>query len=65
MGKRVIFDCNICREDKDWKEMWGVIFSNMTKFKIGDPKSTDGVHICDMCLNQLREQLMAGVTKDG
>ena len=57
MSAETVFKCNICRDRKSLSELIGVIFSTNTKFRLGDPKATDGCHICDSCLTQIYEQM--------
>jgi hypothetical protein len=57
MSFRAIYQCNICREDTHKGDILGVRFIDLRKFRLSPPESTDGVHICNRCLGQLREQL--------
>ena len=57
MGKKTIYNCDICREDKPGKDLFGVNFSNMQEFTLGGFGSTEGVHICFKCAKQLRRHL--------
>lgn len=34
----------------------GCNFSNLKKFKLSGPETTQGVHICGSCLQQIAEQ---------
>lgn len=61
MGMKKVYSCNICRDETPMLSLTGLNFSGMKTFKLDTPQSTDGVHICDGCLQQLREQLAAGV----
>lgn len=56
MSFRAIYNCDICREDTHKGDIMGVRFSGMRTFTLSSPESTDGVHICNRCLGQLREQ---------
>ena len=57
MSFRAIYTCDICREETLKGNVMGVRFIDMRQFKLSEPESTQGTHICVMCLNQLREQL--------
>lgn len=57
MSFRAIYTCDICREDTHKGDIMGVRFSDLRKFTLSPPESTDGTHICNLCLGQLREQL--------
>ena len=57
MGKKIIYNCDICNEKKNFDELVGLNFINMTKFKFDTARSTDGVHICLSCLQQIKEQI--------
>ena len=57
MSFRAIYQCDICREDTHKGDILGVRFIDLRKFRLSPPESTDGVHICNRCLGQLREQL--------
>ena len=51
-----IYSCDICRDEKSVGQLIGCNFSNMTKFKLDTPRSTDGTHICKDCLQQIVDQ---------
>lgn len=57
MGKKITYNCDICREDKKFDELVGLNFTGMTKFKFDTARATDGVHICLSCLQQIKEQI--------
>lgn len=57
MSFRAIYICDICREDTPKENLMGCRFSDLRQFKLSPPESTDGIHICMLCLNQLREQI--------
>jgi hypothetical protein len=57
MSFRAIYKCDICREDTHKGDIMGVRFYDMRRFTLAPPESTDGIHICNLCLGQLREQL--------
>jgi hypothetical protein len=65
MSFRAIYKCDICREDTHKGDIKGVCFSDLRKFKLSTPESTDGVHICNLCLGQLREQLCSPLQHSG
>lgn len=61
MGMRRIYICNLCgheytkREDA-MRELMGLDFSGMRKFKLDTIDSTDGYHVCIWCAGQIVEQ---------
>jgi hypothetical protein len=58
MGMRVIYKCDICREDvKDLNMLLGLHFKDMKNFSIGNYGCTEGVHICYGCAKQLLNEL--------
>lgn len=57
MSFRAIYSCDICREETLKANLMGCNFSGMRTFKLAEAESTNGVHICVACLDQLREQL--------
>jgi hypothetical protein len=57
MSFRAIFTCDICKEDTARAGILGCRFQNLHDFKLSPPESTDGTHICNRCLDQLRVQL--------
>lgn len=57
MGKKIIYNCDICRENKNHAELIGLNFSGMKEFKFDTAASTDGVHICMDCIRQIKEQI--------
>lgn len=65
MSVRVIYKCNLCHEDKHKDYVWGLRFSDMHTFKLDKPESTEGTHICELCLRQLKEQLAQQHTAEG
>jgi hypothetical protein len=50
------YSCDICDEKMPAIELWGIRFTNNRDFKLGPAASTDGKHICEKCLVQLRVQ---------
>lgn len=66
MSKRILYRCDICRDDVPKIECFGLNFSTLKKFHLADPDSTDGVHICWGCIQQLEEQIpksIASITR--
>lgn len=57
MSFRAIYRCDICREDTLKANLLGCHFTDLRQFTLMEAESTQGVHICIMCLDQLREQL--------
>jgi hypothetical protein len=58
MSARRVYKCDVCRDEiKGIERCYGVNFSGMKKFKLDDPMTTDGVHICFSCLQQLEVQI--------
>ncbi len=57
MSFKAVYTCDICREDALKANIRGCNFSGMRTFKISDAESTQGVHICIGCLDQLKAQL--------
>ena len=57
MGMKKIYTCDICRDQVDPEKSFGVVFSGIKKFTLGGYGSTDGIHICYGCANQLSEHL--------
>lgn len=55
--RKTVYSCDICREATEITALRGLYFSGMKKFQLTDPAATDGIHICNGCLDQLREQL--------
>jgi hypothetical protein len=49
-----IYSCDICRERHKPIELWGIRFTNNRDFQLGPAAATDGKHICERCLLQLR-----------
>lgn len=56
MGFKAVYNCDICRDEMPKSRLVGCCFSDMKKFKLSGPESTDGVHICGGCLQQIVEQ---------
>ncbi|HXR93741.1 MAG TPA: hypothetical protein VN750_26045 [Steroidobacteraceae bacterium] len=57
MSFRAVYKCDICREETLKANLMGCHFTDLRQFKLMDAESTQGVHICIMCLDQLRAQL--------
>lgn len=64
MLKRTYY-CDICGEEiKDKSESFGLHFSDLTKFTLGNYGCTEGKHICYRCAGQLKEHLNSeGITQ--
>jgi hypothetical protein len=56
-----IYSCDICKDETPFNQLTGLYFSDLKKFRLAPPLTTDGTQICDGCLEQIREQLAAGV----
>jgi hypothetical protein len=54
MGMKKVYKCDVCRDEMPPLELYGIHFTNMKDFDIGHAASTDGVHICERCMGQLR-----------
>jgi len=58
VSARRVYTCDLCRDEvKVPDRCYGLNFSGMKKFKLADPVSTDGAHICFSCLQQLEVQI--------
>lgn len=57
MGAKKIYNCDICRDEKDPDILFGIFFSDLRTFTISSARSTDGVHICVGCMQQLKDQI--------
>lgn len=57
MGMKTIYNCDICREDKNPSVLIGVRFSGLHHFTLGGHGCTEGVHICFDCARQLKTHL--------
>ena len=57
MGSKIIYTCNICREEKNPEKLVGIVFTDYYNFKLGSPSETQGVHICIGCAEQLKQLL--------
>lgn len=58
MSMKTIYTCDICRGPAERKEhVMGVCFSSLKKFTLREAESTQAIHICLGCLDQLRAQL--------
>lgn len=56
MTVKVIYRCDVCRDDMEPDYLRAVNFSNMKKFTLTDPRRHEGIHICYGCLGQIAEQ---------
>jgi hypothetical protein len=58
MSARRVYRCELCRDElKPDERCFGLNFSTLKKFKLADPASTDGAHVCFGCLQQLELQI--------
>jgi len=57
MSMKKVYNCDICRSEREPEKLTGIYFQGMTKFKFDEAESTDGVHICTGCLLQLKSEL--------
>ncbi len=57
MGMKKVYSCDICHHVKDPSVLIGLKFSNLTDFKFAMVNSTDGTHICDKCMLQLKREI--------
>lgn len=55
MSKKTTYSCNICREVKPEGKLLGIVFVDLHNFKFDFPSETEGVHICNDCIKQLKE----------
>lgn len=53
MMKRV-YSCELCRDEMPAIELYGLHFVNLKDFEIMHAASTDGVHVCARCMDQIR-----------
>lgn len=59
MSMKIIYKCDICRDEKDKAQLMGCNFTTLNKFKLDKPQTTEGVHICNSCLMQIRDQMVS------
>jgi DNA-directed RNA polymerase subunit RPC12/RpoP len=57
MGMKTIYNCDICRDEIKGSKLFGVHFSDLKKFTLGNFGCTEGVHICIECAKQLKTHL--------
>jgi len=57
MGCKIIYSCDICREEMHKSKLHGCNFSGMKTFKLDTASSTDGIHICEDCLLILKNEI--------
>ncbi len=62
MMKRV-YSCNVCRDETPKDRLHGIYFTGGKSFDIRDAASTEGVHICFHCMDQLAEKARAAVDR--
>ena len=66
MSMKQEYACDICRNSKSRNDLVGLCFSGLTNFRFVIASSTEGVHICNPCIKQLRieiEKYVTGETK--
>lgn len=56
--KKVTYSCDICRDETPKERLYGCHFTDLKNFKLKSADSTDGVHICVDCLDQIKEQVL-------
>lgn len=56
MGYKAVYNCDVCRDEMPRTQLIGCNFSGMKKFTLSAPETTQGVHICGGCLQQIAEQ---------
>lgn len=56
MGFKAVYNCDICRDHIPKTQLVGCNFSTLKKFRLSGPETTQGVHICGGCLQQIAEQ---------
>jgi len=57
MAVKITYKCDICNDDTNTGQLFGVVFSNLTEFTLGGYGSTKGTHLCYRCAKQLKEHL--------
>lgn len=65
MGFKAVYNCDICRDEMPKARLIGCNFRDMKKFKLDSPESTNGIHICDGCLQQIVEQAPKFIPEKG
>lgn len=63
MSVKTEYKCDICRDAMPTSELWGVRFSSLKDFKLGDPVRHEGTHICKRCVQQILDQCGASQGK--
>lgn len=51
------YSCDLCHEKRPPQDLTGLNFHGMHLFTLGAASSTDGTHICSMCIEQLVAEL--------
>lgn len=51
------YSCDLCHEKRPPETLTGLRFHDMHTFTLDTARSTDGTHICSMCIEQLCDQL--------
>lgn len=57
--KREIYTCDICSDEHPVCDLFGLRFTDLENFVVGNARSTDGKHLCVKCAKQLTKQLPA------
>lgn len=55
--KKSTYFCDICHDEQPAEALIGLRFKNTKQFVFDVARSTDGTHICNGCMEQLRQQL--------
>lgn len=56
MTYRAIYTCDLCSDETPKDKIYGLCFSNLTRFTVGRPEATRGKHVCMRCLDQIHAQ---------
>ena len=59
MTVKTTYKCDVCRDEMAPGELYGVRFSDLKHFKLGDPIRHEGIHICRGCVQQILDQCNA------
>lgn len=59
------YTCDLCDERRPPKDLTGLKFHGMHLFTLGAASSTDGTHICSMCIEQLVAELKVRTPNSG
>ena len=64
MSLKKVYKCDVCRDEMSPADLYGIHFTNMKDFDIRHAASTDGVHVCERCMTQLRTKPLPEVGFD-